>query len=223
MANSSKMILPATDIPEWFSENVIDRFLIKVEDFQERHSGWTLCEILNLVVNMNRYDPIHGGFSTFIELPADVQEKKAAVNIKNQDEFCFLWAVTAALNPAEDHVDRPSSYPYYSSVLKYKGINFPIALKDVSKFEKLNNLSINVYGIEKSKKNCEIVPLYLSVNKFHKLRNHLLMIDSDTGMQVDNEENYQPIYHFAWIRNLSRSLSAQVTNYNQHTWICDNC
>ena len=154
-------------------------------------------EILNLVVNMNRYDPIYGGFSTFVELPADIQEKKAVVNIKNRDECCFLWAVTAALNPAKDHVDRPSSYPHYSSVLKYEGINFPIALKDVSKFEKLNNLSINVYGTEKSKKNCEIVPLYLSVNKSDKLRIHFLMIESDIGMEVDNEENYQPIYHFA--------------------------
>ena len=26
-----------------------------------------------------------------------------------------------------------------------------------------------------------------------------------------------------WIRNLSRLLSAQVTNYDNHTWICDNC
>ena len=219
----NERILPATDIPQWFNENVIDRLLIKVEDFQERDSGWTMREILNLVVNMNRYEPIRGGFSTFVELPADVREKKAVVNSKNRDEFCFLWAVTAALNPAKDNVNRLSSYPHYSSVLKYEGINFPIALKDVSKFEKLNNLSINVYGIEKSKKNCEIVPLYLSINKSDKSRIHLLMIKSDTGMQVDNEENYQPIYHFAWIRNLSRLLNAQVTTYNQHTWICDNC
>ena len=86
-------------------------------------------EILNLVVNMNRYDPICGGFSTFVEIPADVQEKKAVVNIKNRNEFCFLWALTAALNPAKDNVNRQSSYPHYSSVLKYEGINFPIALR----------------------------------------------------------------------------------------------
>ena len=86
----NERILPATDIPQWFNENVIDRLLIKVEDFQERDSGWTMREILNLVVNMNRYDPIRGGFSTFVELPADVQEKKAVVNIKNRGELCFF-------------------------------------------------------------------------------------------------------------------------------------
>ena len=120
-------------------------------------------------------------------------------------------------------MNRPSSYQHYSSVLKYEGIHFPIALNDVSKFEKLDNLSINVYGIEKSQKNSEIVPLYLSANKSDKSIIHLLMVESDTCMQVDNVENYQPIYYFAWIRNLSRLVSAQVTNYDKQTWIFDNC
>ena len=123
-----EMIPPATDIPEWFNENVIDRLLIKVEDFRTRDSGWTMREILSMVVNMNLYEPLRSGFSTFVELPADVQHKKAMVNIENVYEFCFLWAITAALNPAKRHVDRPSSYPHYSSVLKYVGISFPIAL-----------------------------------------------------------------------------------------------
>lgn len=49
------------------------------------------------------------------------------------------------------------------------------------------------------------------------------MVKSDEEMEVDNEGNYQSIYHFAWIRNLSRLLSAQVTNYDKRTWFCDNC
>ena len=147
-----------------------------MEDFQERDSGWSLGEILSLVVNINRYEPLRGGFSTFVKLPADIQEKKAVVNIKNRDKYCFCVGRHRSINEAKDHVDRSSSYPHYSSVLKYEGINFPIALKDVAKFEKINNLSINVYGIEKSKKNSELVPLYLIVNKSDKSKIHLLMV-----------------------------------------------
>ena len=169
---------------------MIHRLLIKVEDFQKRDSGWTVREILKLVVNMNRSGPIRDDFSTFVELPADIQHKKAVVNIENEDEFCFLWAVTAALNTTRDNLNRPKSYPHYSLVLKYEYINFPIALKDVPKFLKIKNLSINVYGIEKFKKKSGIVPLYLSANKSDKSRVHLFMIESDTGMQVDNKENY---------------------------------
>ena len=59
------------------------RSLVKEEDFQERDSGWTMREIINLPVNINRYESLHSGFSTFVELLADIQEKK--VNIKNRE------------------------------------------------------------------------------------------------------------------------------------------
>lgn len=219
----NEVIMQSTDINQWFDENVTDRLLVKVEEFEQRDSGWTMHEIVNLVVNINKYEPLRGGLCTWVTLPQDIQKKKAVVNIKNNDEFCFLWSVTAALYPADNHGDRCSSYPKYSSVLKYDGIDFPIALKDISKFEKMNNLKINVYGVEKSGEKSEIVPLHLSKNKSDKSTIHLLMLESNIGMQVDNEENFQPIYHFAWIRNLSRLLSVQVTNYDKRTWFCDNC
>ncbi|XP_043266555.1 uncharacterized protein [Venturia canescens] len=216
-------ILAATDIQTWFNENVTDRLLVDVEEFQERDSGWSMREIINLTVNINRYEPLRGGISTYADIPRDIKMKKAVVNIKNNDEFCFLWAVTAALHPAENHADRTSSYPDFETVLKYDGIHFPIALKDICKFEKMNNLTINVYGVDKCGKKSEIVPLYLSKIKSDKSTIHLLMIEGNIGMDVDEEDNFQPIYHFAWIRNLSRLLSSQVTNYNQSTWFCDKC
>ena len=77
-------------------------------------------------------------------------------------------------------------------------------------------------GVKKSKKKSVTVPLYLSINKSDSSTIHPVMLDYDTGMEVGNEENYQPIYHFAWIRILSRLLSAQVTNYDNHTWYHDN-
>ncbi|XP_043285742.1 uncharacterized protein [Venturia canescens] len=219
----NEAILAATDIKRWFDENVTDQLLTKIEEFQERDSGWSLREIINLVVNINQYSPLRGALSTFVTLPHDIQKKKAVVNIKNDDEFCFLWAVTAALHPMHKNVDKLSSYSQYLSELKHDGINFPITLNSIPKFEKMNNLTINVYGIEKCKQKSEIVPLYLSKNKSEKPTIHLLMVASNIGMEVDDENNFQPIYHFAWIRNLSRLLSSQVTNYNQHTWFCDNC
>ena len=66
----------------------------------------------------------------------------------------------AALHPV-DNSCATSSYPHYSSELKYEGINFPMRLIDIPKFEKMNGLSINVYSIEKVKQGIsEIVPLY---------------------------------------------------------------
>lgn len=62
--------------------------------------------------------------------------------------------------------------------MKFDDFEFSISLSNILKFEKLNNISINVYGIDKSsnKKN-EIVPLYLSKNKSNEPSYHLLMIE----------------------------------------------
>ena len=72
------------------NENLEDRLLEKVEGFQEQGSGWTLIEIVNLMVNINGYAPLQGALSTFVKLPQDIQNKKAVVNVKNTDEYCFL-------------------------------------------------------------------------------------------------------------------------------------
>ncbi|XP_053596140.1 uncharacterized protein LOC128668016 [Microplitis demolitor] len=98
---------------------------------------------------MSRYVPLQAGASTFVRLPKDIQMKRAVLNIENHDEYCFLWCVVAATHEAHTgHLERTTSYPHYSSILQYEGIDFPITPKDIPKFETLNNLSINVYGIE---------------------------------------------------------------------------
>ncbi|XP_024940768.1 uncharacterized protein LOC112494342 [Cephus cinctus] len=226
----NEVILSSTEINEWFNVNVLEKLLTKIEDFQEKESGWSLLEIINLAVNINRYIPIHGGLSTFIELLKNVQNKKAVVNILNNDPYCFLWSVTAALHPAKQNVQSISSYSHFSSILKYEGINFPIGLKDIPKFEAINDLVINVYGIERdaNKGGNEIVPLYLSQHRSNKSPIHLLMVESENDVESDDDLNMEflsksVIYHFAWIRNLSRLLISQISKHNGHIRLCDRC
>ncbi|XP_057332054.1 uncharacterized protein LOC130671928 [Microplitis mediator] len=152
----SSEILSTTDLHSWFTDNVYEVLLRKIDDFNQKDSGWSLIEVMNLVVNISRYAPLEvgmakvRGISTYVRLPQDIQEKKAVLNIENFDAYCFLWAVTAVLYPARtSHPERTQSYPQFSdSELKYAGIKFPIVLKDIAKYESLNNLAINVYGID---------------------------------------------------------------------------
>ena len=53
---------------------------------------------------------------------------------------------------------RESSYPHYTMVLNLQNIEFPITLKDVTKFERLNDVTINVYGIE-GQKTLNVLPI----------------------------------------------------------------
>ena len=53
-----------------------------VEEFEQENSGWSLTEIINILVNFNIYAPSQIGLSTFINLPKYIQDKKAVINIK---------------------------------------------------------------------------------------------------------------------------------------------
>lgn len=219
-----------TDLTVWFNNNIIDKILNKLEEFQEKDSGWALHKILMLEININKSEIGNG--SSFIELPEEIMRKKACVNIKNKDNACFAWSVTAGLIPAKQHVDRTSSYPHYTSILNLKNIEFPMELKHISAFEENNNLSINVYMLELKSTHFDIVPARLTKNK---LQNHinLLLIqnkyftkqrcgdnDNDLEETLDRDEIK---YHYCLIKNLSRLVSNQLSKHIHKVFICDRC
>ena len=84
----------------------------------------------------------------------------AVVNVKNTDDKCFTYAILSALYPATRNPDRITHYRPYENTLNVTGLTFPLAVRDVPRFESLNpNISANVL--------CEgddegYVPLYIT-------------------------------------------------------------
>ena len=115
--------------------------------------------------------------------------------------------MVAALYSAEKYAERESSYPHYMTVLNLTDIEFPITFKNISKFEWLNMVSINVFGIE----NKQVLPLRLTDDKKEKYVNLLYLQDSHN----DN------LGHFACIKNLSRFVSSQITRKKNKKFFCD--
>jgi len=136
--------------------------LTSLEEFQERDSGWALSRIINLLININKYNPLHAG--CHIELPREIKLKRAVINVQFMDNACFAWSVVAALHPSERKPERESSYPHYTSVLNLKDIEFPMTLTQIKKFGNLN-IFINVYCIKKKK---ELLPIRLTEKKMDK-------------------------------------------------------
>ena len=111
-------------------------------------SGWMLRHILNLILNVNKYNPLHAGYH--IELLREIKIKKAVINVHGQ---CVLRVINGCRStPARNHTNRESSYQHYNTVLNLQGIQFPMRLNQIIKFENQNNISINVYSIEEQKK-----------------------------------------------------------------------
>lgn len=165
---------------------------------------------MGLCVHINKHIPFFGG--TYYDLPNCIKVKKAVVNVFSNINECFYVAVVSALFPAKINVNRLSSYPHFSEKFNLKNCKIPMDIKRIPIFEKNNKLRINVYGYFSSKKETfDILPLYISKYSYSK-RINLLMIKYDLN-----------VYHYCWIKNMSRLIRSNVTRRTTKIWICDRC
>ena len=74
-------ILPASDIDQVL-HTIIEQILKRVDEYEERGSGWILHQLLRLDLHTYEYTPLCA--STYIPLPNDLKAKKAVLNIKNK-------------------------------------------------------------------------------------------------------------------------------------------
>ena len=175
-----------------------------------------------------------GNGSSFIKLPEQIERKHACINVQNDDEACFYWSIVSCLHPIEECSKRVNNYPHYSQVLNIKGLDIPMKLPQITKFEKMNDISVNVYALELTEVNertfYSVVPTRLTKHKCNRHVNLLLIQDkyfpklNDYEAPPDNdnaEENVNIKYHYVWIKNLSRLVSSQLNKHCGKKFICD--
>ncbi|XP_048479424.1 uncharacterized protein LOC119694216 [Plutella xylostella] len=193
-----------------FYENLTETFIQKLSEFEHCESGWTFSKISHLEINVNKYSPFKGG--CYISLPSVVVNTKSCLNIKNNDDYCFLWSIVAALYPAKRNVCRKTSYPHFTKVLNINDLSFPLSQKDIINFEKNNpELSINVYGFDFDE-NIVTGPLYLTKLKKFKHINLLY---------IQNKNKTKG--HYCLIKNLLKLVRGQITSHKGKMYLCDGC
>ena len=125
--------LDGTDERELY-DTMVERIIEKMATFQSMGSGWRLYSIIQLELHTMGYIPLRG--ETWISLPKELADKKAIINMKNKNNKCFLWCVLRALNPKDDHPERvDKELKPKENTLKMEGIEYPVSLKDLNKFE----------------------------------------------------------------------------------------
>ena len=74
---------------------------------------------------------------SYIDSPEWLKNKKAAINPKNDDDNCFQYALTVALNHQniEKNPQRISKIKPFIDQHNWKEIDFPSHLKDWKKFD----------------------------------------------------------------------------------------
>jgi len=129
----------------------------KIEAFNRNGSGWNIKHTISATLATCCYRPTQG--SSYVETPDCLAKKKVVINVQNQDELCFAWAVLSAIHPPKHNPQHVTKYKQYLGELNLTGLSFPLKVRDVPKFEKLNpHISVNVNAFEMNQKNTGIDP-----------------------------------------------------------------
>jgi len=131
----------------------------RVDEFNRRGSGYILASIDRFSISFVKYRPLGG--SSYIPTPAWLRTKHCVVNVKNDDDKCFVWAVLSALFPAKIHLERPRHYLQYEDNVDVTGLTFPLSPNKISVFEN-NDPSIAVHCLSYNQDTNSFVVTYLS-------------------------------------------------------------
>ena len=213
----NKIITEETDPHEIYQEMIdeIEEEIQKVENTEG--SGWVFVEVENLTLHTDKWEPLSG--SSYLPLDAYLTNKKALINMQNEDNKCFMWSILRALNPKDKNPGRiDKDLISKQDTLNMEGIKYPVDLKAIDRFESQNpDISISVVGYNK------VDLVYPLRQSKYMRRKHdivlLLLKEAAEGENREIEENT----HYVLVKNKSALIAAQINKHKGSREICLNC
>ena len=220
--SDEKRVMYTRSTPEEFmiggeTEEVTEKLIMSIlqkyqDNLQNKMKGsdFIFNGVNYLFYDLNRITISKGG--SYIESPKWLKDKKCTINQKNNDNKCFQYAITLALNfnNIDKHHQRISKIKPFIDNYNWNDINFPTAKKDWNRFE-LNNkdVALNILYVPFNTKKIEIA--YKS--KYNLIRDNQIIL-----LMISNGENW----HYLAVKSLSRLLRGMTSNHNSN-YYCLNC
>ncbi|XP_050064503.1 LOW QUALITY PROTEIN: uncharacterized protein LOC126553366 [Aphis gossypii] len=193
-------------------ENLLKKMFDKINkeesNFVTKGSGWSLYSIDALQLRINIVNPLTG--SSYVILPECIRNKKAVINVKNNDNKCFKYAILTKYNTRSDKTKFSNQYFKIlekKSRLNFHCIDFPTPVNQIKSFERLNNVSVNVFSLDN--KNV-VFPLYM--NNVES-KNHFDLLLINNGITS----------HYCFINDFCRLIRNQKTKHKSKLIICKRC
>ena len=190
--------------PDQIVDRMITNMKFQIENPSLLNSKFVFDEFLYLDINIHQLNLTRG--SSYLPLPDWLARKKAIVNPDNDDEECFKWSVIAVEKVGMKDPQRVSNLSKFTDNYDWSGLEFPISIKDIGKFETRNNISVNVLAVEGGD-----IYIHRKGQRMMGREINLLMVSEDG------------IRHYTAIKSLSRLLSSKNSNTKckQHFYM--NC
>ena len=189
--------------PDQIVDGMIANMKFQIENPAVLNSRFVFEEFLYLDVNFHQLNLTRG--SSYLPLPDWLVRKKMIVNPHNDDEECFKWSVIAAENAGMKDPQCISNLRKFTDNYDWSGLEFPVLIKGIGKFETRNNISVNVLAVEGR-------DIYIHRKGRRMGREINLLMVSEDG-----------IWHNTAIKSLSRLLSSKNSNTKRKQHFCMNC
>ena len=159
--------------------------------------------------SFNKTSIYRGG--TYIDSPKWLKNKKSTINPKNNDNKCFQYPVTLALNldNFNKHLQRISKIKHFIDQYNWKDIDFLSTNKDWRKLELNNDIALNILYIPHNTKQIQLA--YRSKNNLTCDKQVILL------MITDGEK-----WHYLVVKNFSGLLKG-ITSTHMKDFYCLNC
>ena len=212
-----KLVLEETEESELYNEMAeeTEEEIQKVQNAEG--SGWQFLKVIKLVLHTTKWEPLYG--SSYIPLDPYLANKKALINMQNEDEKCFMWSVLRALYPKDNHPERiDKDLKSKQDSINMDGICYPVNFRAIDRFEHLNpNISISVLGYNKEER---IFPLKIS--KCTGCDNYIVLLLLKEAVKGENGEIKEKT-HYTLVKNKSALIASQINNHKGSREICLNC
>ena len=212
-----KLILMETDENEIYDE-MVEEILEEMRKAQDAvGSGWRFVRVIKLVLHTTRWEPLNG--SSYIPLNSYLANKKALINMQNEDDKCFMWSVLRALYPKVNHPERvDNDLKSKQDSINMKGIRYPVNFRAIDRFEIQNpNISISVVGYNKD----DLVHP-LRVSKYTQCKHDITLLLLKKAIEGENGEIEEKT-HYTLVKNKSALIASQINNHKGSRHICLNC
>ena len=191
---------------------LFESFLQKCEeDLQDkmRGSDFEFDGINCLYYNFNKTSINRGG--SYIDSPKWLKNKKSTINPKNNDDKCFQYAVTLALNLHKIKKDPQRAFKIKPFIEKYnwEDINFPSTSKDWKKFECNNEVALNILYVPYNTR---------KINIAYKSKNNLTCDKQIILLMITNGKKW----HYLTVKNLP-GLLRRIASTHKEDFYCLNC
>ena len=187
--------------------------LQKFDDEQLEGSGFVLNGIVNVILEIYKVNDIQT--SSWVELPEKDKNINSNINTENDDQFCFLWCILSHLCPVEDNKSRTSNYSIHFNKLNLEGLEFPMKVKDFPKFEKLNNLNVNVFELTKT----VLTPIHINM-KYDQPQIDLLLFENHYCIITKLHCLKNKKSHMKWVCGRCLTAFSSEDIFNQHIDRC---